>query len=133
MSYKTPTGELRVSLSVFDCKPEGGGIYMMYHKNQGAALKRSTCAVVMLGYRNASVLVSSRGQVSQFKTSELGFVQMVELVIKQTSGQSPTSRLVSAIAEAGDEFSPKPLLWLARSTDASERRQDVQKLVEAIK
>lgn len=133
MSYKTPTGELNVSLSVFDCKPEGGGIYMMYHKNQGAALKRSTSAVVMVGYRNASVLVSSRGQVSQFKTSELGFVQMVELVIKQTSGQSPTSRLVSAIASSGDEFSPKPLLWLARSTDANERRQDVQKLVEAIK
>ena len=41
---------------------------------------------VMLGYRNASVLVAGQGMFNAGKTSALGFVRCIEKVMAQTSG-----------------------------------------------
>ena len=131
-NYQTPTGILNVKLGAFDCKPEGGGIYMVHRKRHAIALKQKIVAVVMLGYRNASVLVSYRGNVGELKTSELGFIRLVERVMKRTSGQT-AERLASAIALAGEDVNPKPLLPLALSTKADRRREEVQEIATAIK
>jgi len=40
---------------------------------------------VMLGYRNASVLVADRGMFNAGKTFELGFVRCIEKVMSQTT------------------------------------------------
>jgi hypothetical protein len=131
-NYETPTGTLNVNLSQFNCKPEGGGIYLMHSAEHSAQVKLSVCAVVMVGYRNASILVSNRGQVGQFKTSNLGFIRMVELVQKRSSGLD-TTELAQAIATSGEEVDIRPLRRLFQDTDADLRREKVDKLTKAIK
>ncbi|MBR8839183.1 MAG: ParM/StbA family protein [Stigonema ocellatum SAG 48.90 = DSM 106950] len=61
--YQTPTGRMSVSLKAFNCKPEGGGIYLVHRRKVGEVLKTRVCAIAMIGYRNASVLVSQRGVI----------------------------------------------------------------------
>lgn len=130
--YQTPTGRMSVSLKAFNCKPEGGGIYLVHRKKVGEVLKTRVCAIAMIGYRNASVLVSHRGVIGEGKTSDLGFIRMLEKVMSKTSGLSP-KRLTPAIVEAGDEVRSAALLRLPRSTTRELRAADVQQIVAAIK
>lgn len=130
--YQTPTGTLKVNLSQFNCKPEGGGIYLMYCADRSTEVKRCVCAVVMVGYRNASVLVSNRGQVGQLKTSNLGFIRMVELVQQRSSGLEATA-LAEAMATAGESVDIRPLRRLFQDADTDLRREKVDKLSQVIK
>ena len=130
--YQTSTGRMSVSLKAFNCKPEGGGIYLVHRRKVGEVLKTRVCAIAMIGYRNASVLVSQRGVIGEGKTSDLGFTRMLEKVMGKTSGLS-LKRLTPAIVEAGDEVRPAALLRLPRSTTRELRAADVQQIVAAIK
>ncbi|BDA74101.1 hypothetical protein CAL7716_082670 [Calothrix sp. PCC 7716] len=103
--FDTPTGILNGKLVGYECFPEGGGIYAMYCKNIGEAIRRRVVAIVMLGYRNASVLISRRGILNRGKTANLGMTKMVDLVMERTSGFEE-ERLIEAIIAAGNE--PKP-------------------------
>ncbi|HBL13459.1 MAG TPA: hypothetical protein DD379_19090 [Cyanobacteria bacterium UBA11162] len=129
--FETPCGTFKVKLTHFDCKPEGAGIYLMRTQSDSAALKRKTCAVVMLGYRNASVLVSDRGQVNKRVTSSLGFVRLVEMVDSRTSGLS-VGRLAKAIALSGEEPNPKVLQPLLQSVTKEGRFEEMTALKKAI-
>ena len=130
--YQTPTGSMSVELLAFNCKPEGGGIYLMHNKKVGSVLKERVCAIAMIGYRNASLLVAQRGDVRPGKTSDLGFIRMVERVVARTSGQT-AERLTPAIVAAGAEFKAAPLMRLARSTTKQGRAEEVQQMIAAIK
>lgn len=130
-AYETPTGVLNVSLEHFDCKPEGGGIYLIHEFNNSKVLKRKTWAVVMVGYRNASILVASRGQVKSRVTSNLGFVKLVEAVRDRTSGLA-LNRLAQAIALAGEQPDLKALQPLLMSVTESGRRDELIELRSAI-
>ena len=57
-NFVTPTGKMRVDLVEFKCLPEGAGIYLAYQKQLGQGIKTKVIAFVMVGYRNASVLIS---------------------------------------------------------------------------
>lgn len=130
--YQTPTGLMTVELLAFNCKPEGGGIYLMHNKKVGSALKERVCAIAMIGYRNASLLVAQRGDVRPGKMSDLGFIRMVEKVVARTSGQI-AERLTPAIVAAGVEFKAVPLMRLARSSTRERRAEEVQQMIAAIK
>lgn len=130
-AYETPTGVLNVSLEHFECKPEGGGVYLIHEFNNSAVLKRKTWAVVMVGYRNASVLVTARGQVNKRVTSNLGFVKLVEAVRDRTSGLA-LNRLAEAIALAGEQPNLKVLQPLLMSVTESGRRDELIELRSAI-
>ncbi len=127
--YQTPSGELKVNLTQFNCKPEGGATYMMVLKNQKKSIQKKTVAIIMIGYRNASILISNRGEVGEFRTSDFGFVQLVDGVIQRTSGQTP-DLLGKAIVQAGDEIDPKPLRRLTRS--ANDADLEIEQLKNAI-
>jgi len=132
-NFTTPTGQLKVTLAHFDCKPEGGGIYLLHYRNAGKAhLLERVVAIVMIGYRNAGVLVSYRGQVEPGCTSDLGFVRLVEGVMSRTSGQS-MERLIPAIVAAGTEVKLDALLHLPRSTSKEGRAEDVVRIAASIK
>lgn len=131
-NYMTPTGLLNVELVMFKCLPEGAGVYMAHQKKVGESLKRRVCAIVMLGYRNTSLLISNRGAVESGKTSPLGFVRMVEKVVGVTSGQT-LERLTPAIAAAGVEPDSRVLQKLVRSKTRENRTSEVQTLIAAIK
>jgi hypothetical protein len=132
-NFSTPTGTMSVSLSHYESKPEGGGVLMVYATSQDAAvLKSKTVAVVMVGYRNASILVSERGVVGKRLTSPLGFIRLVELVERRISTLVGTARLAAAIARAGESIQTAPLMPLAMSSQKESRLSEVEKLVGAI-
>jgi len=130
--FDTPSGKMKVTLTEFQCKPEGGGVYMIHRHNLGDAAWRYTVAVVMVGYRNASILLAQRGQVTQRKTSNLGFIKMVELVESRIAGLPSTAQLARAIACAGDKVETRYLSPLAMSSVKEARTDEVLRIVEAI-
>jgi len=129
--FETPTGTLRVKLTNYECFPEGGGVYMMYSKSVGELIKQQVIAVVMVGYRNASVLVSRRGVVDKGRTSNLGMVRLAELVSFQVSGLSP-NQLAPAIAAADSDPRPNHFLKLATASSRSSRLAEVERIIKAI-
>jgi hypothetical protein len=83
----------------------------------GQAIKTKAIALVMVGYRNASVLISDKGMVAaDGKTCDLGMIRLLEKVVVRTSGQT-ASQLAPAVVAAGSEISSTPFLCLLRSTN----------------
>ena len=116
---------MSVNLAHFECKPEGGGIYMVHRSQLGEAARRKTVAVVMVGYRNASVLLSERGQVNKRVTSTLGFIKLVDLVEGRIAGLPSTAQLTRAIARAGEKIEARHLLPLAMSSVPEARNRQL--------
>ncbi|WP_219907695.1 ParM/StbA family protein [Aphanothece hegewaldii] len=96
--FETPSGQLKVELSEFNCKPEGAGVYMMHTRKRGVEAQQKILAVVMLGYRNTSVLVFRQGNLVDKATSPLGFARLLKNVIAQTSGQT-LERLAPSVVQ----------------------------------
>jgi hypothetical protein len=131
--FQTPTGRMSVTLTHWNCKPEGGGVYMLHrHQLGGDAARRQTIAVVMMGYRNASLLLFERGQVSKRITSSLGFIKLVELVEGRIAGLPSTARLARAIAKAGERIEVRHLKALALSSVPEVRAKEAQKIADAV-
>ena len=104
----------------------------MYCKNTNEAVKRKVLAVVMVGYRNASVLVSRRGLLDRGKTTHLGMVRMIDLVLGRTSGQE-SERLISAIIAAGRDPKPQHFYKLSHGSDRSIRDAEMGRIVSAVR
>ncbi|HEY9796723.1 MAG TPA: ParM/StbA family protein [Leptolyngbyaceae cyanobacterium] len=130
--FQTPTGKMSVNLTHFECKPEGGGVYMVHRSQLGEAAGRKTVAVVMVGYRNASILLSERGQVNKRVTSTLGFIKLVDLVENRIAGLPSTAQLTRAIARAGEKIEARHLLPLAMSSVPEARSKEAQKIADAV-
>ncbi|AFZ01233.1 ParM/StbA family protein [Calothrix sp. PCC 6303] len=127
--FETPTGELKANLIGYECFPEGGGIYAMYCKNTGEAIRRKVIALVMLGYRNASVMISRRGILNRGKTTNLGMSKMLDLVIDRTSGLA-AEELIRAIISAGSE--PKPQHFHHLCSSSNHRNTEIEKIILAV-
>jgi Tfp pilus assembly PilM family ATPase len=94
---------MSVELVSYHCKPEGGGVFQAYTNSLGAALiKSKTIALVMVGYRNASILLLERGQLTKLKSSNFGFIRLVEEVTKRISTVLDTAALADAIIKANN-------------------------------
>ena len=131
--FMTPTGKMQLVLTQFKCLPEGAGIYLAYQKKLGEAIKTKTIALVMVGYRNASVLISDKGMVApDGKTSDLGMIRLLEKVVARTSGQN-ASQLAPAVVAAGSDISTTPLTKLLKSTSNINKRHELIQLQKAIK
>jgi hypothetical protein len=94
---------MSVELMNYNCKPEGGGVFQAYTNSQGAALiKSKTIALVMVGYRNASILLLERGQLTKLISSNFGFIRLVEEVTKRISTVLDTAALADAIIKVNN-------------------------------
>jgi len=130
--FQTPTGTLNVTLTDWDCKPEGGGVYMMHTIGQlPSTFKDKAIAVLMLGFRNASVLLATRGAVTKRVTSDLGFTRLLDRVVAKTSGLD-RNQLAGAIAVAGNPPNFDALMPVLRSTSEASRKEELMKLRAAI-
>jgi hypothetical protein len=130
--FETPTGVVKAEISHFHCFPEGAGILMNHRRQKGSvAISHLNTAIVMLGYRNASVLLSKRGIVSDYQTSELGMIKMLKGIISRTSGYQE-EQLVGAIALAGTVINEKPLQKLLRRSTASAQAEEMSNLRQSI-
>ena len=132
-NFSTPSGRFKVKLEFFDCKPEGGGIYLHRRRTLKDLIKQKVLAVVMIGHRNASILIANKGSVGEGITSDLGCNQLVDIFIRETSGTSdqPKDRIITALVSAGASVESKPFLKLARSTSSHGKSQDVEQMVRA--
>ena len=131
--FITSAGKIQVKLTEFKCLPEGAGIYLAYQKKLEQQIKTKTIALVMVGYRNASVLISDKGIVApDGKTSELGMIRLLEKVVARTSGQNP-SQLAPAVFAAGSDISTTPLTKLLKSTSNINKRHELMQIQQAIK
>lgn len=129
-SYETPTGVMSVELGKFSSYPEGAGVFLLHSK--ASEIKHKKIAIAMIGYRNASVLISYRGVLDSGKTSDLGMVRMIDNLMSKTSGFSE-SKLCRSVVESGHDIHPAPLYKITRTTTTASRNQEVTELVSAIK
>jgi hypothetical protein len=128
--------QLSVQLESFTALPEGGGIFARGRvpEKPGQKLrnpKELTLAVIMLGYRNASILVIEKGELTRGATGDLGFARMVEKIQTFTSGQR-ADVLVSAICQARGKLGRRVLETLVRSQRTELRHTEVEEIAEAI-
>ncbi|MEG3437859.1 ParM/StbA family protein [Pannus brasiliensis CCIBt3594] len=128
--------QFHVELETFTALPEGGGLLARGRKpaRAGEMLKSAksvNIAVIMLGYRNSSLLVLEKGELTKGMTGDLGFAKMIDRIQLCTSGQK-AEVLVSVICAAGGKPGKKVLQTLARSHRTELREREVEELVEAI-
>ncbi|WP_228056807.1 ParM/StbA family protein [Microcoleus sp. LEGE 07076] len=131
-SFETPTGKLSVTLDKTQALQEGGGIALIHNSNLGSAFKQRVTAFVMVGFRNASVIVSARGAVGKGKTSDLGMVKLVDLVQERTSNYD-ASRLALSIAQTGVSYNRPYFYRIARNREDAAKDREVDQLIEAVK
>lgn len=80
----TPAGKITPTLKNLSINPEGYGI-LNWHRIYGAA-KTQDIGVIMFGYRNTSVLFSVSGQLTDLKSSDRGFHQVLEKISSLSGG-----------------------------------------------
>lgn len=129
---------LKVSLLSMVCGPEGGGAAwdLIGRYGESWLAQQEAVVVLMFGHRNTSSLVFSHGVVDsqRSKTTDLGFVRLVDKVIDRTSGQDRDS-LSRGLYEIGYDISTNnPILrTLIKSTEERNIQAEVKDLVDAIK
>ncbi len=127
---------LSVQLESFTALPEGGGLFARGRvpTRTGEKLRNArdlTIAVVMLGYRNSSILVIEKGELTRGATGDFGFARMVQKIQTFTSGQK-ADVLVPVICQARAQLGKRALETLARSHRTELRHQEVAEIAEAI-
>jgi hypothetical protein len=128
--------QFSIQLESFAALPEGGGIFARGRvpEKPGQKLrnpKELTVAVIILGYRNSSILVIEKGELTRGATGDFGFARMVQKIQTFTSGQK-AEVLVPAICQARAKLGKRVLETLARSQRTELRQQEVEELAEAI-
>lgn len=82
---KTPNGQLKVKLLNFSTSPEGIGIMAYRRRALGNEFDKKSIGLLMLGYRNASFLLSSKSNLAKFETTDLGMSWLVHQFVERTA------------------------------------------------
>ncbi|MBW4426938.1 MAG: ParM/StbA family protein [Nostoc desertorum CM1-VF14] len=124
-------GEKRsFKLVEFVCRPEGFGL-LSRGRTTTHNLRSRKIAVVMIGYRNASILIMDKGAMTSGVTEDLGFQKLVSSVQRRVAGQKSLT-LAAAISAAGSKINLKALLPLVRVEDALLQELEIQSIKSAI-
>ena len=79
----------RVHESSLGFRPEGSGVYSYLSRTMSAdTIKNQTCAYLMFGYRNTSLLLIENGRLNHRNShsTDLGFYNYLDLVAEYSSG-----------------------------------------------
>ncbi len=123
----TPTGRLKAKLRSFDVSPEGAGIMAYRSRNVNINYFQKSIGMLMLGYRNASFILSHKGNAIKAESTDLGMNWVVHQFVERTAvGLSKDDlRLISALAETtNNNFDA--LRFLSRKTRTEEINADVE-------
>jgi hypothetical protein len=127
--------KINVSTEGFACYPEGGGFVTgIIREKSKQWLAQRRIVVLMCGHRNTSLLVFEKGMLSDAsQTTDLGFIRLVEGVIKKTALDSAES-LTKAIYKVGPDIDPKnpDLRVLVRAYEAGNFETEAEQIAEAI-
>ncbi len=128
--------DFSVKLNKFICLPEGSGLYLRGRAARKGELlpnpKEITIAVIMIGYRNISLMVIDRGTIRLFETTMQGFAQMM-VALKERVPVTNEQSLVEAICQARKGRGRRAFYQVAECRDASIRIKEVEKLERAVK
>lgn len=130
--FIVPTGLMKVELIDFMCRPEGTGIYLSYQLQHGRTILDETFSILMLGYRNASILSLRKGEFQPSVSSDYGFVRVIEAISQRVSGLNFRTA-TAAIAQAGFPPDTTKLKILLRSRTQKGKQEDLAMLLSAIK
>ncbi|MBA3920219.1 MAG: ParM/StbA family protein [Nostocaceae cyanobacterium] len=117
-------------LDSFLCMPEGGGV-LIKGREPGASLQGLKIVVVIVGYRDVSLLFMDRGELSTGMTRSLGYYQMLDAIKARTSGLNEHA-LVKAVCKAGKNINPKALMELVNTVDEDYRANEISQIRTAI-
>jgi ribosomal protein L29 len=128
--------QFSVRLESFTALPEGGGIFARGRVSEKPEQKlrnpkELTLAVIMLGYRNSSILAIEKGELTRGATGDFGFARMVQKIQTFTSGQN-ADVLVPVICQARAKLGKRVLGTLTRSHRTELRQKEIEELAEAI-
>ena len=122
---------LAVGLKFFMCVPEGGGLVITRNRKLGAGFDQKKILVIMLGYRDISIVVSERGVITG-KTEALGLAEMIKLITCRTS-RLEVDLLLKAIHQAGNVIKSKYFEGLVRSRKDGFKADEINEIVEAVR
>ncbi|NJR32011.1 MAG: ParM/StbA family protein [Chamaesiphon sp. CSU_1_12] len=121
----TPSGIVRPIVKTIEVYPEGFGV-MMWHRNVGIARNRDI-GVIMMGFRNTSVLFCRSGEITKPKSSDYGLYNALER-IASASGGYPESELILPVWRYVMAGNAEAFGSVCRSTD---REREIGILVQA--
>ncbi|MEP1079491.1 hypothetical protein NDI52_29220 [Leptolyngbya sp. PL-A3] len=131
--FETPTGVYRVKAQV-DFLSEGRGISLYKEMNDPAYLDR-TCVFFMIGFRNATALVTRHGVPQNDvggRSEYLGFSHMLRLVQNSSEDQTSLEALAEAICAAGHEVKLEKLFPITRHRHGPEQLAEAGRLRQSI-
>lgn len=117
------------NLETFICLPEGGAI-LFQGRNAGSNFQDLDLVVLMLGYRDASLLFLNKG-VFRGITEPLGFANLIKSVSEKTSVRD-WQKLTEIICKAGSNVNPKALKPLLQKVSENYRQYEQDRIQEAI-
>lgn len=127
--------EYSVKLDKFACLPEGSGLYL--RGRQGNRIGKignyqdMTIAIVMMGYRNISLLVMDKGVPKVKETTFTGFAQMIKL-IKERVPVVNEQGLIRAMLQSTPRRRRTAYNRIAVANDKEIRVKEVEELQLAI-
>ena len=125
-----------VTLDSFTALPEGAGVFSRGRipPRGGFQLrdpKEHNIVVIMLGYRNSSILVIEKGELNKGATGNFGLARMIEKIQSHTSGQTP-EMLLPVVSQVRGKLGKRVLGTLARSNRKDLREMEIEEIAEAI-
>jgi hypothetical protein len=124
----TPNGVIKPLVKFIDVQPEGFGV-MSWHRTLGVA-KNKDIGVIMLGFRNASVIFSRNGQITKPKSSPFGFHSVLEKISDRSGGSYPERDLIVPVWRYlidGDESGFKRIALTDFEMEMSKIRPAIEK------
>lgn len=149
--FKFQQTALKVELTSFLCRPEGGGIAASFVRSRGTAWLRSKrLGVLMFGHRNTTALYFEQGELKQGDSPLLGFSVLLDRIDELVGGLD-RDKLAAALAQTlpqgtsmGARIGNKRILeepkWvtveaikaLASAKNATLREAEVRRIAQAI-
>ncbi|HEY9909870.1 MAG TPA: ParM/StbA family protein [Thermosynechococcaceae cyanobacterium] len=139
--YQFRDQSIKVQLQTSLCYPEGAGLVAAF-VNENPQKQSRRIAVCMIGHRNTSLLQFQSGQLTEGHTSDLGFHNFIEILLRLTSGQNETELtpvlydyLLHCCHDPQSQSyrktqSLRPLLKSRQPQDADRELQQLQEAIE---
>lgn len=114
----------------FTCLPEGGGVLLQGRK-PGSSLKDSNLAVIMLGYRDVSILPVKAGSLGKGISKKIGFHDLCHWVGNQIAFHD--YQKIAQVICGSRKLSSKHLELLLTNPDSLYKSQKIAQVKEAVK
>jgi hypothetical protein len=131
-TFETPTGKLKIKIQNLEIKPEGAGIYVHRRLNMSQdALVKTRLGILGIGYRNANLLVSVAGSVSDRDrhTCDLGFSYLISKTKGLTGSAFTEADLAKVVVAAGWNINRPVVEQFLQQLGKARRKES---LIEAI-